>query len=229
MRINPLIKYLTNVKKDDVMHSSGYAKSQNSGGFGSTDTRSFTKRKELEQNRNLVGGYDKSKIGMTGRVNYYESSRVNGSGTGQNIKGENRVGECEKKGGTGGCGRTESTSGYGRADNIGGYGQMEGSKNGYGRSEGQMGGYGRINNTNGGYGRIRNADVGYGRISSYNSGNGGSHGGGMDGRMNGSTIGGVGTRIAGGTAGGTNMSIGAKRAANIRQIVANAKKRFGEK
>ena len=62
MKINPLLKFMSNVKSEDVLHSSGYARAQNEGSFGASGGVSFEKRQEIEQNRKMVGGYDRSML-----------------------------------------------------------------------------------------------------------------------------------------------------------------------
>ena len=62
MKINPLLKFMSNVKSEDVLHSSGYARAQNERSFGASGGMSFEKRQEIEQNRKMVGGYDKSML-----------------------------------------------------------------------------------------------------------------------------------------------------------------------
>lgn len=62
MKINPLLKFMSKVKSEDVLHSSGYARAQNEGSFGASGGVSFEKRQEIEQNRKMVSGYDRSML-----------------------------------------------------------------------------------------------------------------------------------------------------------------------
>lgn len=60
--INPLLGRLMKEKKEDVVHTSAFAEAQNRGGFGSTSTESFERRREIDQQRTLVGGYRDARV-----------------------------------------------------------------------------------------------------------------------------------------------------------------------
>lgn len=59
---NPLLKYMMKTKKEDVVHSSGYAQVQNEGKIGSASVESFAKRRAMEANRTAVQGYRDSRV-----------------------------------------------------------------------------------------------------------------------------------------------------------------------
>ena len=61
MDVNPLLKYMMKAKKEDVVHSSGYAMAQNKG-IGAASTSSFEQRQKMEGNRTRVKGYRDSAI-----------------------------------------------------------------------------------------------------------------------------------------------------------------------
>ena len=62
---NPFLKYVMKDKKEDVFHSSAYAKAQNGASIGVASTESYQVRVNLNQNRTRVRGYDESEV-MTG-------------------------------------------------------------------------------------------------------------------------------------------------------------------
>lgn len=62
---NPFLKYVMKDEKEDVFHSSAYAKAQNGAGIGAASTESFQTRVKIDQNRTKVRGYGDSGI-MTG-------------------------------------------------------------------------------------------------------------------------------------------------------------------
>jgi hypothetical protein len=49
-------------KSEDILHSSAYAKAQNSGNMGATSVESFKARMMMEQNRKNIRGYGNSRI-----------------------------------------------------------------------------------------------------------------------------------------------------------------------
>jgi hypothetical protein len=54
------------IKLDDrPFHTSGYAQVANGSRVGSTSTMSFERRQQIDQNRQRVGGYQRSAIGRT--------------------------------------------------------------------------------------------------------------------------------------------------------------------
>lgn len=60
---NPFLKYvMKNEKKEDIFHSSAYGVAQNGAGMGAASTQSFRERRAIEQNRQNIGGYDRSRI-----------------------------------------------------------------------------------------------------------------------------------------------------------------------
>lgn len=48
--------------RQDFMHSSGYAKTQNGGSFGAASTESFAVRQSIEEQRKFIKGYRNSRI-----------------------------------------------------------------------------------------------------------------------------------------------------------------------
>lgn len=62
MRSKILSRFVIKGKKEDVLHSSGYARVQNRAGFGATSTESFEKRREIDLHRKLVKGYGDSRM-----------------------------------------------------------------------------------------------------------------------------------------------------------------------
>lgn len=46
----------------DVIHSSGYARSQNAGNFGSVSSETFSQRQAIQEQRKFVRGYNNSRI-----------------------------------------------------------------------------------------------------------------------------------------------------------------------
>lgn len=65
---NPFLKYVMKDKKEDVFHSSGYAKVQNGSNFGAASSESYQVRVNINQHRQKVQGYRDSEI-MTGTRN----------------------------------------------------------------------------------------------------------------------------------------------------------------
>lgn len=60
---NPFLKYLMkDDKKEDIFHSSAYGVAQNGAGMGAASTQSFRERQKIEENRQKVGGYNRSGI-----------------------------------------------------------------------------------------------------------------------------------------------------------------------
>lgn len=62
---NPFLKYVMKDKKEDVFHSSAYAKAQNGASLGAASTESYQVRVNIDKNRTKVRGYGDSEI-MTG-------------------------------------------------------------------------------------------------------------------------------------------------------------------
>lgn len=59
---NPFLKRLIKDNREDIVHTSAYAKAQNADGIGAASTRSFDDRMRIEQNRTAVGSYRDSKV-----------------------------------------------------------------------------------------------------------------------------------------------------------------------
>lgn len=80
-----LLKYvMKNDKKQDIFHSSGYAKSQSGANFGAAGADSFEERKNIEEQRKFIRGYRNSKI-----VNsFYGVKRAQGATTWNNKRNE---------------------------------------------------------------------------------------------------------------------------------------------
>ena len=62
---NPFLKYVMKDQKEDVFHSSAYAKAQNGANMGAASTESYQVRVNINQNRQAVREYGDSEI-MTG-------------------------------------------------------------------------------------------------------------------------------------------------------------------
>lgn len=60
--VNPFLKYVIKDEKEDIVHSSAYAKVQNGGAMGASSAQSFAERQRIEQNRQVVRGYNSSRI-----------------------------------------------------------------------------------------------------------------------------------------------------------------------
>lgn len=60
--INPLLKRLVKEKKEDIAHTSAFAEVQNRGGFGSASVESFEKRREIDKQRKMIGGYRDARV-----------------------------------------------------------------------------------------------------------------------------------------------------------------------
>ena len=65
---NPFLKYLIKDKKEDIFHSSGYAKAQSGSSIGAASSESYQVRVNLSQRRRTVQGYNRSEI-MAGTRN----------------------------------------------------------------------------------------------------------------------------------------------------------------
>ena len=59
---NPFLKYVMKDKKEDIFHSSAYAKAQSGSKIGATSSESYQVRVNLNQNRTTVRGYKDSEI-----------------------------------------------------------------------------------------------------------------------------------------------------------------------
>ena len=62
---NPFLKYVMKDKKEDVFHSSAYAKAQSGASIGASSSESYQVRVNINQNRQAVRGYGDSEL-MTG-------------------------------------------------------------------------------------------------------------------------------------------------------------------
>lgn len=60
--INPFIKYVMKDEKEDIVHSSTYAKAQSGGSMGVASAQSFAERQRIEQNRQVIRGYGASRV-----------------------------------------------------------------------------------------------------------------------------------------------------------------------
>lgn len=83
---NPFLKYIMKDKKEDVFHSSAYAKAQNGTGFGATSSESFKVRVNINQHRQAVRGYSESKLMTEGvhggpKAKTYEAPDASGART----------------------------------------------------------------------------------------------------------------------------------------------------
>lgn len=63
-----LSKFIVKNKKEDVIHSSAFAKVQNSEGIGVASSQSFSDRMKIEQNRNRIRGYGDSQVVVQSRA-----------------------------------------------------------------------------------------------------------------------------------------------------------------
>lgn len=59
---NPFLKYLVKDKKEDIFHSSGYAKAQSGAAMRAASSESYKVRVNINQNRQKVRGYGDSRI-----------------------------------------------------------------------------------------------------------------------------------------------------------------------
>lgn len=66
---NPFLKYLIKDEKQDVFHSSGYAKVQSGNTIGAASTESYQVRVNVNQNRTRIRGYNDSRIVTGARMN----------------------------------------------------------------------------------------------------------------------------------------------------------------
>lgn len=55
-------KFVIREKKDDVVHSSAYGRAQNGGAIGTASAQGFDERIKIEQNRQVVRGYNDSRV-----------------------------------------------------------------------------------------------------------------------------------------------------------------------
>ncbi len=62
---NPFLKYVMKDKKEDVFHSSAYAKAQSGDSIGAASAQGYQSRMVVDKNRTTVRGYGESGI-MTG-------------------------------------------------------------------------------------------------------------------------------------------------------------------
>lgn len=73
---NPFLKYMMKDKKEDVFHSSAYAKAQNGGNIGSASTESYQVRVNVNQARTKVKGYRDSEIMAGAKMNVPKAKTV---------------------------------------------------------------------------------------------------------------------------------------------------------
>lgn len=60
---NPLLEHMMKVKKEEAIHSSGYARAGRGERIGSTSVESFAARQAMEANRQVVRRYKESEVG----------------------------------------------------------------------------------------------------------------------------------------------------------------------
>ena len=88
---NPLLKYVMKTKKDDVAHTSVYGKAQG-GGIGATSAQSFKERMKIEKNRQMVRGYEDSRIvTQTFRVSGRKAKTYNAAAESARTAGDDAV------------------------------------------------------------------------------------------------------------------------------------------
>ncbi len=66
---NPFLKYLIKDKKEDVFHTSGYAKAQNGDNIGAASAESYAVRVNINQNRKRIRNYSDSRLVAGARMN----------------------------------------------------------------------------------------------------------------------------------------------------------------
>lgn len=66
---NPFLKYLIKDDKQDVFHSSEYARAQSGDTMGASSTESFQVRVNINQNRTRIRGYNDSRIVTGAKMN----------------------------------------------------------------------------------------------------------------------------------------------------------------
>lgn len=69
MQKNPFLKYIMKDKKEDIFHSSAYAKAQSGGNIGAASSESYNVRVNIGQNRTKIKGYGDSELMMGSREN----------------------------------------------------------------------------------------------------------------------------------------------------------------
>ena len=69
MQKNPFLKYVMKDEKEDVFHSSAYAKAQSGSGIGAASSQSYQVRVNIDQNRTKVRGYGESEMITSARKN----------------------------------------------------------------------------------------------------------------------------------------------------------------
>ena len=62
MQKNPFLKYVMKDNKEDVFHSSAYAKAQNGSIIGAASSESYAVRVNIDKNRQTVRGYGDSEL-----------------------------------------------------------------------------------------------------------------------------------------------------------------------
>lgn len=66
---NPFLKYVMKDQKEDVFHSSAYAKAQNGAAIGASSSESYQVRVNIDKNRTKVRGYGDSELMTVVRSN----------------------------------------------------------------------------------------------------------------------------------------------------------------
>lgn len=64
-----ILKYVKKDKKENIFHSSAYARAQSQANLGAASAESFAKRKQLDRHRQAVRRYDESGIVSSGAMN----------------------------------------------------------------------------------------------------------------------------------------------------------------
>ncbi|MBR6505545.1 hypothetical protein IKT18_01735 [Candidatus Saccharibacteria bacterium] len=89
---NPLLKYMMKEEVKDVLHTSAYARAQNSGAMGASSTQSFEERQKIEANRQAVRRYSDSNLMQQARISSPRASTyVKPADTPQNRPAPQRI------------------------------------------------------------------------------------------------------------------------------------------
>lgn len=87
---NPFLKYVMKDKKEDVFHSSAYAKAQNGASIGAASSESYAVRVKINSNRKMVGNYGSSRI-ASGAINRAPKAAAGTAGAGAASVGNTRT------------------------------------------------------------------------------------------------------------------------------------------
>ena len=66
---NPFLKYLIKDEKKDVVHTSAFSVAQNGEAMGAASAQSFEERRKIDANRQIIRGYNDSKLANQSRMN----------------------------------------------------------------------------------------------------------------------------------------------------------------